>query len=90
MAEEFRHRPSRVAAADEVVGVVAVGADDVVFLPQVPQRADGHGLLAGVEVAEAADAALRVLLGDARLEIARELHPIVGVHQFAFVHATAR
>jgi hypothetical protein len=42
-------------AAGQGVAVVAVGGDDVVVGAQHADRADGHRLLAAVEVAEAAD-----------------------------------
>jgi hypothetical protein len=42
-------------AAHQRVAVLAVGGDDVVVRRQRMQRADGAGLLADVEVQEAAD-----------------------------------
>ena len=58
----------------EHVAVVAVGGDDLVALLERHLHADDDGLLADVEVAEAADEAHAVELAGLLLEAADQQH----------------
>src|SRR5207249_3898779 len=69
---ELGHRPARVTRAGQVVRVLAVGGDDVVGRFGRRDGADGDGLLANVEVQEAAHLPLRVGLRRGFLEAATE------------------
>ena len=61
------------------MAVVAVGGDDLVAVADRHLHADHHGLLADVEVAEAADQAHAVELAGLLLEAADQQHLAVGV-----------
>ena len=71
---QLRHDLPRAHALGQRLDVVAVGRDDVIVVPEGAQRADRHGLLADVEVAEAADLAQRVRLRGLLLETAAQQH----------------
>ena len=60
------------------VAVVAIGCNDLIALVDRHLHADHHGLLADVEVAEAADQAHAVELAGLLLEAADEQHLAVG------------
>ncbi len=55
LAVELRHERVQLHADRDGVAVVAVGGDDVVVLAHQRAAADGHRLLADVEMQEAAD-----------------------------------
>ena len=75
LAEHLRHEPARVDSARQRMAVLAIGGHDRVVRRETLQRADGHGLLADVEVQEAADLALAVLLRARLLEAPDAHHP---------------
>ena len=57
LAEQLRHDRGGGDAPGERLPVLAIRADDVIVVAQRGERADRHGLLADVEMAEAADLA---------------------------------
>ena len=75
---QLRHDALGVHAGAEHVAVVAIGCNDLVALLDRHLHAHHHGLLADVEVAEAADEAHAVELRRLLLEAADEQHPAVG------------
>ena len=75
---QLRHHALGVHAAGQHVAVVAVGGDDLVALLDRHLHADHHGLLADVEVAEAADQAHAVELRRPLLEAADQQHLAIG------------
>src|SRR6266498_3919564 len=70
------HRADRHALGD-AVPVTAVGGGDVVAVVQVRAYANGHRLLARVQVHEPGDAAVSEELGHPFLERADGYHPVV-------------
>ena len=77
-AGELGHDALGVHAAGQHVAVVAVAGDDAVALLQHHLHADHHGLLADVEMAEAADQAHAVHLAGLLLEAADQQHVVIG------------
>ncbi len=77
-AGQLRHHALGVHAAGQHVAVVAVAGDDLVARLERHLHADHHGLLADVEVAEAADQAHAVHLAGLLLEAADQQHVLVG------------
>jgi hypothetical protein len=69
------------------MAVLAIGRDDVVLVVQRLNRADGDGLLAGVEMAEAGDFAAAVHLGGLLLEAPDEGHAPIEVEELALVES---
>ena len=78
-AGQLGHHALGVHAAGQHVAVVAIGGDDLVALLDRHLHADHDGLLADVEVAEAADQAHAVELAGLLLEAADEQHLAIGV-----------
>ena len=74
LAEEFGHDGARRHAARQCLAMFAVCADHVIVRTKRRHRADGNGLLADVQVAEAADLADGVRLARALLEPADQDH----------------
>src|SRR5262249_47348517 len=74
---ELGHDAARIHLAGEHVAVVAIGGDDGIAGLQRRLHADDDGLLADVEVAEAADEAHAVKLSRALLEAADRQHGAV-------------
>src|SRR5690606_3346826 len=74
LAEKLGHHAARGHPARQCLAVLAVGANDVVVGTQRRDGADRHGLLADVQVAEAADLANRICLARALLEAADQQH----------------
>ena len=64
LAEQLGHHGPRRDAARDRLPVVAVGGDHVVVVAQHGDRAGADGFLSDVQVAEPADLAERVRLGD--------------------------
>ena len=81
-AEQLAHHARGVRALGQGVAVAAVGAGHVIVVGEVAAYAGGDGLLADVQVQEAADLALRVGLGRGLLEAADEEH--FSVHREEF------
>ena len=81
LAEQFGHHGLRLHALEDGVAVLAVGAEDVVFGLERGEGADAVGLLADVEVEEAADLAEGIFLGGLLLEAAQQHHLLVHVQQ---------
>ena len=77
-AGQFRHHALGIHAGGQHVAVVAVAGDDGIALFQGHLHADHHGLLADVEVAEAANQAHAVHLAGLLLEAADQQHVAVG------------
>ncbi len=86
LAEQFLHHADDVAALGDAVAVPAMGAGDVVLGPEMHAHADGRGFLAGIEMDEAGDAALRELLLHPLLEAADRHHAAIGPEQFLAAH----
>ena len=86
-APQLRHQRPRVGPAGERVAVVAVGAEEVVVGPQQAHGPDRDGLLADVEMEEAADLALHVDLRAALLETPDEEHAPVQRERLVFRHS---
>ena len=82
LAEQLRHHPPRLGAADDGLGMLPVGGEDVVVPVQRRGGADRHRLLAAVEVEKTGDVPLGVLLGARLLEFAAEHHLLVQLQQF--------
>src|SRR5581483_101757 len=78
---ELGHDALGVHAAGEHMAVVAVGGDDGVALFGRRLHADHHGLLADIEMAEAADQAHAVELAGLLLEAADQQHVAVMADQ---------
>ncbi len=76
---QLRHDAARIHAAGQHVAVVAIAGDHLVAVPDGHLHADDHGLLADVEVAEAADEAHAVHLAGTLLETADGQHLREGV-----------
>src|SRR5207249_5936379 len=74
LAEELRHHRTGGDTARQRMTVLPVGAGDVVIGPKSGEAADGHGLLADVEVAEPADLTQAVGLTGLLLEAADQHH----------------
>ncbi|OGT94796.1 MAG: hypothetical protein A2083_04945 [Gemmatimonadetes bacterium GWC2_71_9] len=74
LPEQLGHHGPRADAARQRLPVLAVAAHDQVVVAQRRHRADGHGLLADIEVAEPPDLAERVLLARPLLEAPDEEH----------------
>src|SRR2546425_8266006 len=74
LPEQLRHHRVRRDSLDQRLTMLAVGADDVVVVPQRPECADTHGFLTDVQMAEAADLGQRVRLGRLFLEVTNEQH----------------
>src|SRR5216684_5908634 len=72
--EQLGHDPTRVGALRQTVAVLAVRRDRVVVGAQHGRRADGHRLLANIQVEEAADLAERVALRSLLLEATDQHH----------------
>jgi len=72
--EQLGHDPTRVGALRQTVAVLAVRRDRVVVGAQHGRRADGHRLLADIQVEEAADLAERVALRSLLLEATDQHH----------------
>ena len=70
--------------------MLAIGRDDVVLVVERVNRADGDGLLAGIEMTEAGDFAAAVHLGSLLLEAADERHAPIEVEQLALVKGQQR
>ena len=82
LGEQLLHHPGRVAALGDAVAVPAMGAGDVVLRPEMRADADRGGLLAGIEMDKAGNAALRELLLHPLLEAADRRHVAIGLEQF--------
>ena len=82
-AGQFGHDALGVHAGGQHVAMVAVGGDDLVALLEGHLHADDDGLLADIEMAEAADEAHAVELAGLFLEAADQQHVLVGV-EFLF------
>ncbi len=76
---ELGHHPLRIHAADQHVPVITVSRDHLIALLRGHLHADDDGLLADVEMAEAADQAHAVHLAGLLLEAADEQHLAIGV-----------
>src|SRR5580693_895493 len=72
------------------MAVLAIGRDDVVLVVQRVNRADRHGLLAGVEMAEAGDFAAAVHLGGLLFEAPDECHAPIEIEQLTLVQSQQR
>ena len=70
--------------------MLAIGRDDVVLVVERVNRADGDGLLAGIEMAEAGDFAAAVHLGGLLLEAPDERHAPIEVEELALVKGQQR
>src|SRR6516225_9310567 len=79
--EQLLHHHGRVAALGDAVAVPAMSAGDVVLRPQMAAHAGG-GLLAGVEMDKARDAALRKFVLYPLLKAADRDHVAIGLEQF--------
>ncbi len=83
-AGQLGHDALGVHAAGQHVAVVAIAGDDGVALFERHLHADHHGLLADVEVAEAADQAHAVHLAGLLLEAPDQQHVAIGL-EFRFL-----
>ena len=82
---QLGHDLFRVHAGAQHVAVVAIAGDDlVVALAHTLLNAHGHGFLADIEVAEAADQNHAVQLARALLETANENHLAIEAQQILF------
>ena len=73
---ELRHHRPRLEPLGERLGVVTVGGQNVVVLPQGTDQPESHGLLADVEVTEAPDLPDRIGLLRLLLEAPVEEHVV--------------
>ncbi len=87
---QLGHDGARRAAAHQRVAVVAVVGDEVVVGTSGVKGTDGDGLLADVEVEEAADLGLRIGLRGVFLEAADEQHLPVHEEQGLVVESLQR
>ena len=90
LAEQLGHHDPRIGALGEAMPVLAIGRDDVVLVVERVDRADGDGLLAGVEMAEAGDFAAAVHLGGLLFEAPDQRHAPIEVEQLALVKSQQR
>ena len=84
---EFGHDAARVHVANQHVAMIAVAGDHAVARLQRVLDADRHGLLADVEVAEAADQAHAIELAGLLLEAADQEHLAVVAHELLAARA---
>ena len=86
LAEDLQHHALDVAALGDAVAMAAMGAGDVVALgAELLADADGAGFLAGIEMHEAGDLAVRELDMQPLLELADRTHPPIGLLELAAV-----
>ena len=90
LAKEFGHDGARRDAAHQGMHVLAVGADDVIGQLGRVQDADGHRLLARIEMQKPADPAIGVFLGGTLLEGPRKPHVAHEPAVQILVHGAAR
>ena len=83
-AEELRHHEVEVAALGDDVAVAAVGAGDVVIIPQALAHRRGDRLLAQIQMGEAVDLALCEQPRGCRLESADAAHTEIDVFHLFF------
>src|SRR4029077_20629113 len=82
LGEELLHHQRGVAALGDAVAMAAMGAGDIVPGPEMGADADGGGLLAGIEMDKARDAALGELFLHPLLEAADRRHVAIRLQQF--------
>src|SRR5207253_6836997 len=73
-SEEFRHTGIGAGSADQGVGMVAIGGDEVIVEPNSRDRAGHDRLLADVKMTKAADFLGLILLAGALFKTPDEQH----------------
>ena len=89
-ARQLRHDAARVHAGRQHMAVVAVGRDHLVAVRQRHLHADDNGLLADVQMAEAADQPHAVELSRLLLEAADQQHVVIGLQEPVLVRPGRR